>query len=42
VFERLEPHLPRPVEEYAERARELREALAATAAAVAERDLDVA
>ena len=44
VFERVEPHLPRPVEEYAERARELREALAATAAADAERDrrLDVA
>jgi DNA-binding MarR family transcriptional regulator len=33
---------PRPVEEYAERARELREALAATAAAEAERDLNVA
>jgi hypothetical protein len=30
------------VEEYAERARELREALAATAAAEAERDLNVA
>jgi hypothetical protein len=42
VFQRVEPHLPRPVEEYAERARELREALAATAAAEAERDLNVA
>ncbi|MET0561934.1 MAG: MarR family transcriptional regulator, partial [Gaiellaceae bacterium] len=42
VFQRVEPYLPRPVEEYAERARELREALAATAAAEAERDLNVA
>jgi DNA-binding MarR family transcriptional regulator len=44
VFRRVEPHLPRSVEEYAERARELREALAAVAADEAERDrrLDVA
>ena len=37
VFQRVEPHLPRPVEEYAERVKELREALAAAAAAEAER-----
>lgn len=28
VFRRVEPHLPRPAEEYVERSRELREALA--------------
>jgi DNA-binding MarR family transcriptional regulator len=33
VFRRVEPHLPRPSEEYAERARELRQALAAVVAA---------
>jgi DNA-binding MarR family transcriptional regulator len=38
VFQRVEPHLPRPVDEYAERARELREALAAATATEAERD----
>jgi DNA-binding MarR family transcriptional regulator len=29
VFQRIEPHLPRPAEEYVERSRELRRALAA-------------
>ena len=33
VFRRVEPHLPRPAEEYAERARELRQGLAAVIAA---------
>jgi hypothetical protein len=33
VFRRVEPQLPRPSEEYAERARELRQGLAAVAAA---------
>ena len=33
VFRRVEPHLPRPAEEYAERARELRQGLAAVVAA---------
>lgn len=37
VFLRVEPHLSRPAEEYAERARELREALAAAAAVDTER-----
>jgi DNA-binding MarR family transcriptional regulator len=37
VFQRVEPHLPRPVEEYAERVQELREALATAAAAEAAR-----
>ena len=35
VFRRVEPHLPRSMDEYAERAKELRQALAAAAAAVA-------
>ena len=33
VFRRVEPHLPRPSHEYAERARELRQGLAAVVAA---------
>jgi hypothetical protein len=33
VFRRVEPHLPRPAGEYADRARELREGLAAVTAA---------
>ena len=33
VFRRVEPHLPRPADEYAERARELRQGLAAVVAA---------
>jgi hypothetical protein len=33
VFRRVEPHLPRPSHEYAERTRELRQGLAAVVAA---------
>ena len=38
VFRRVEPHLPRPMDEYADRAKELRQALAAAAATEAEQD----
>jgi DNA-binding MarR family transcriptional regulator len=38
VFRRVEPHLPRPVDEYAERAQELRQALASAASTKADRD----
>jgi DNA-binding MarR family transcriptional regulator len=37
VFERVEPHLARPAEEYVERSRELRQALASARATAAER-----
>jgi DNA-binding MarR family transcriptional regulator len=37
VFRRVEPHLPRPAEEYVERSRELRQALAVARDVAAER-----